>query len=1811
MKKRIISLLLAAVMVLNFAPVSAFAETEAEAQVDVEPQVEAEADTEEPLEEAYTPAEQDGVYLLDSEEALRWFAQEVNGGNGALKGRLTGDITLTGEWTPIGTENNPFSGSFDGDGYTISGLSINVELESDSDTVYLGLFGSVEGKSATNRAEICDLTVEGSVEVGDKNTATNQGGSYVGGIVGRALYADISGVVSKVEVNNAKDVSDSKTNATGGIVGDAYDVHFTNCGNEGSVYSANDYVGGITSGRVFTADGCYNSGAVSGVKRIGGIAGYTLYGTYSCEITNCYNTGMVIGDEYAGEYAGGIVGWMFYAYGAGDACTVENCYSTGWVCNAGKEGYSYNGTLVGRNNGGDTYKVINCYVTSEPAFGTNDSSAASAQVITDDELKELAATLGSAFKKDVGNVNDGFPVLVWQESICDHAETENAYVSNEDGTHTVTVTCVNCGEAQGEASSEDCADTDGDGKCDQCGYVFPAEADAGYLATLEFTQLSSAAKGTIYTLNPSFDPATHTYTLLLPVSVGNAYCWASLSDAAPEGSTMTLAWTNLYNNTAKSETVKAGSGSYMANFGRDGKTNTATVTAGVGEDTQTYTVKTVRTPELSALTVDAGHMDKSFDANTKAYTVDTTAETIVIQAEPYKEDYTVTYNGSESGEIALELGENVVTVAVSDGTYSETYTVTVQRHGFCMTGITATPENALICLVDSYGERILPGEDGSYAMVEGYEYTCTVTASGYVGQEMTFTAGNDMEDLVFTLEAAEENADLNTDIPAEWPNFRNGSNHLGITEAKTPYDPEDAELLWAVKYGTGWAAAPGSPILVDDCIVTYVSNTIKKLDKNTGKVVAENTMVEKSSYSIVPATYAEGMIFVGLSGGRIQAFNAETLESLWVYTDKLGGQPNCPITYQDGYIYAGFWNSETKDANFACISVTDENPDETTEAKLASWTYCRAGGFYWAGAYVSENGKYVVVGTDDGVSGSKTESASLLVFEAATGKLVDSWDGIRGDIRSNVSHDPQSDRVFFTSKGGVLCNAKIDWETGEISDTHITVIQDSKGNEYAMSTCTPSVYNGRIYIGVAGTSQFGASSGHGIAVYSLEEDGEMTQAYVYDILGYPQTSAMVSVGYVTDEDDSVYIYLPYNMTPGGISVLKDAPGQTAPIATTGEGYSEVFTPVSPLNQYCICSTIADSYGTIYYKNDSCYVMAISSKLVSLGVTEDLEYTYDSATNKLTVTQGSIFVTMKNGLTRDVSDYVTYDAEKGQIVYTYGFDSANYGLKELRYCFTHKGEKEIRYEQLPDQLGIKHQTTVVCAYCGAVTDTVTTACVDLDKNGLCDDCGAKLYSVGLKISIAGGFDEPVTWYPVNGTAEALSVNATSNYPNGTLSYQWYYSLEEDSYSSAIAVEGANDSTFTPDTGEETSMRFYFCEATLTIGENSWKVHCGQQPVIVCPQPTVTAYFSVTDDDQFVVGDNGTGENGGSGEAVAMKEYTVPYFDLALYGLEDFYFVSETYGENPDNPGLPGSSLTPGTAAYAFGKVTLLHLYIYALELDYCGLEPAEAGKGYLYDANLLGTEVLSISGSPGSFFMQEFWGHDLNLIYYQNYAYPLASEGWGSTADQILLEDGDIVTLSMYTSWSFFGDSKAGYLHLGLADDATVVETGVEIGQESLELTLYRSWNDMMGGGGTAHFVATDEIKVYCAAADDLPGGDVTRWTYVGTTDESGNLTADLSALNLKAGKTYIFAVAGQLGEENSGDIVSCAGGIRVRVADPGTGDVNGDGVLSLLDVLLLQQYVAKRVGADKLNVAAADLNGDGTISLQDVLLLQQRVAKQN
>ena len=499
------------------------------------------------------------------------------------------------------------------------------------------------------------------------------------------------------------------------------------------------------------------------------------------------------------------------------------------------------------------------------------------------------------------------------------------------------------------------------------------------------------------------------------------------------------------------------------------------------------------------------------------------------------------------------------------------------------------------------------------------------------------------------LKTADTNLDIDPNIPSGWADFRgtaydaNGNmtgtanTNNGVTRAKIPFAAESGTLYWASKVGDGYSeGAVGNPILVGGNLIAYAGTRILKIDKDTGAVLCEGTMAGTSSFAINNSTYAEGMILVGLSNGRIQAFNADTLKSLWLYTDPLGGQPNCPITVSDGYAYTGFWNSEIKNASFVCISLTDEDPGEAKEAKAPTWRYVQKGGFYWAGAYVC--GDYVLVGTDDGKSGYTSKTANVLLLDPMSGKLLDSMTGFAGDIRSTICYDEATNAFYFDSKGSYFYRVRVQKDT----DGAWKLTDRAELPIGGMSTSTPVVANGRAYIGVSGSGQFTEYSGHSITVIDLS--GAMSIAYRAETQGYPQTSGLLTTGY----DNYNYIYFLDNYTPGTLRVLRDKEGQTKADYTTlervVEGKTErtyttayaLFTPAGEQAQYCICSPIVDENGTLYFKNDSGYLMAYGSAVETLTVESPPTKTHYEAGDKFDTTGLKVTATYANGVTRDVT-----------------------------------------------------------------------------------------------------------------------------------------------------------------------------------------------------------------------------------------------------------------------------------------------------------------------------------------------------------------------------------------------------------------------------------------------------------------------------------------------------------------------------------------------------------------------------------------------
>ena len=614
-------------------------------------------------------------------------------------------------------------------------------------------------------------------------------------------------------------------------------------------------------------------------------------------------------------------------------------------------------------------------------------------------------------------------------------------------------------------------------------------------------------------------------------------------------------------------------------------------------------------------------------------------------------------------EVPLKAGSaaaETITVTVSHketGSIAGTYTIKVNKQAPIETTITTTPGDATVFLTsDVTGDRILPGDKDIYTLDSGSSYTAVATRYGYVGQKKTFTAGEANKTVQIKLEKAPDSTLKDIELPTDWPLFRKNDENNGVVDVRTPITAEDTVLVWANKLGEGYSgSAVGSPIIVGGYLYTYSGTTVMKVDKETGLILKTGTMVGGSSFAINSATYAEGMIFIGLANGRVQAFNAETLESLWVYRDALGGQPNCPIAYADGYIYTGFWNSETKQANFACLSVTDEDTTKTNEAKLPTWTYTH-NGFYWAGAYV--NSDFVLVTTDDGADGYVTGRGSILSLNPKTGKLIDSLQATNvGDLRSSVCYDEETEAYYFTSKGGDLYQVKVNadgtFTKGSLRRLHLDNGADS-ASAPPMSTSTPVIANGRAYIGVSGTSQFGAYSGHNITVIDLTS---FSIAYSVPTMGYPQTSGLLTTAY-QDKDGYNYVYFFDNFTPGKLRVIRDMPGMTEVdhSYTTMETYSKngeehtietayvLFTPDGAQAQYAICSPVVDEEGNIYFKNDSAQLMRLSSRITELEVTQQPDRTTYSKGDTFDAKGLKVTAHYANGATKDVSDYLKYTTD---------------------------------------------------------------------------------------------------------------------------------------------------------------------------------------------------------------------------------------------------------------------------------------------------------------------------------------------------------------------------------------------------------------------------------------------------------------------------------------------------------------------------------------------------------------------------------------
>ena len=395
-----------------------------------------------------------------------------------------------------------------------------------------------------------------------------------------------------------------------------------------------------------------------------------------------------------------------------------------------------------------------------------------------------------------------------------------------------------------------------------------------------------------------------------------------------------------------------------------------------------------------------------------------------------------------------------------------------------------------------------------------------------------------------------------TSVDAFWPGFGTDAANNRIVSAETPQSVDYTVVNWVKSFGK-----PSLQIIVDNALVFTSGTTLYKVSLDDGSTLDSATMDGSSAYSYNAPSYADGMIFVALNGGMVQAFDAATLDPLWTVVDELGGQDQVPVVYSDGCVYTGFWNGETKDASYVCI-------DAVTGEEL--WDLKRTGGFYWAGSVVV--GDAVIFGGDDGANGTKGDGIVYSVNKT-TGEIISSLTltGM-GDQRSTMVYN--AGRVYFTTKGGYICSAAVGTD-GILSDLKSNKDSDAK---VLASTFTPVVYGDHVY--------YGASAKH----FVIADKDTLETVHTLTLQGYSQHSGLLSTAYAED-DGYLYFYTTYNAKPGGISLIQVDADATD---FTAEGACQLIELYNAkgYEQYCISGIIADAGGNLYYKNDSGNIFSI-------------------------------------------------------------------------------------------------------------------------------------------------------------------------------------------------------------------------------------------------------------------------------------------------------------------------------------------------------------------------------------------------------------------------------------------------------------------------------------------------------------------------------------------------------------------------------------------------------------------------------------------
>ena len=394
-----------------------------------------------------------------------------------------------------------------------------------------------------------------------------------------------------------------------------------------------------------------------------------------------------------------------------------------------------------------------------------------------------------------------------------------------------------------------------------------------------------------------------------------------------------------------------------------------------------------------------------------------------------------------------------------------------------------------------------------------------------------------------------------------WPGYASGSN----TEAATPTGEVKESWVSSIKDSADWATNVSDPIYVGSYVYIAAGAKLLQIDPATGKTVREGALAAPID-SIARMVYADGVVVVPLSGGRLQALTADALTTVWV-TAKLpaneqGGEQQSLSTLivKDGCVYFGTaaadW-SASYGGYLVCVDIKTGSVKWKTENADA--------GYYWAGA--AAIGSLLVMGDDTGF---------VYAVDSQQGTRVGEGLDLGARVRSTVVADPDGSTVYVVTVDGVLHKVRVGAD-GELSEV-------GKVQFASASTGTPTLAGGRLYVG--GQLVQGSSGGQArcgvlavIDAKTLQVEHSITSADGTALEG----SNVMSAPVVSTQGGATYVYFTANSLPGGVYRYRVGDATA----------SRIYTPSEDKQNYCMGSITVGPDGSLYYVNDSGALFAIA------------------------------------------------------------------------------------------------------------------------------------------------------------------------------------------------------------------------------------------------------------------------------------------------------------------------------------------------------------------------------------------------------------------------------------------------------------------------------------------------------------------------------------------------------------------------------------------------------------------------------------------